>query len=168
MSVFNQVSALCLNILRYLFDSTMTRLRRLDCIHSYLAICHVFFHQIWKSIWGSPNIKRDLVYAWRSEVKVTQLCPTPCNSMDYSSPGSSVHGIFQARTLEWVVVPFSRGSFQPRDQSYVSHTASRFFTVWATRETQEHELVAYPFSRGSFPPRNWTRISCIAGRFFTN
>ena len=42
-------------------------------------------------------------------VKVTQLCPTLCNPMDYSLPGSSVHGIFQERILEWVAIPFSKG-----------------------------------------------------------
>ena len=47
---------------------------------------------------------------------VTQLCPTLCNPMDGSPPGSSVHGILQARILEWVAIPFSRGSSQPRDQ----------------------------------------------------
>ena len=52
----------------------------------------------------------------------------------YSPPGSSVHGIFQARILEWVAIPFSRGSSQPRDRTQVSHIAGRFFTVWATRE----------------------------------
>ena len=55
-----------------------------------------------------------------SEVKVTQSCPTLVlfDSMDYT-----VHGILQARILEWVAFPFSRGSFQPRDQTQVSHTA---------------------------------------------
>ena len=46
----------------------------------------------------------------------------------------SVHGIFQARVLEWVAISFSRGSSQPRDQTRVSRTAGRCFTVWATRE----------------------------------
>ena len=58
MSAFNQESELCLSILRYLFVNTMIRIRMVDSIHSYLAIWHVFFNQIWKSIWGSPNIKR--------------------------------------------------------------------------------------------------------------
>ena len=49
-----------------------------------------------------------------------QLCWTPCNSMNCSPPGSSVHGILQARILEWVVIPFSRGSSRPRDQTRVS------------------------------------------------
>ena len=56
--------------------------------------------------------------------------------MDCSPPGSSVHGILQARILGWVVIPFSRGSSWPRDQAQVSHTAGRFFTVWATSEAQ--------------------------------
>ena len=48
-----------------------------------------------------------------------------------------VHGILQARILEWVVIPFPRGSSQPRDQTQVSHVAGRFFTSWATREAQQ-------------------------------
>ena len=48
-----------------------------------------------------------------------------------------VHGILQARRLEWVAFPFSRGSSQPRDWTQVSRIAGRFFTSWATRETQE-------------------------------
>ena len=54
--------------------------------------------------------------------------------MDCSPPGSSVHEIFQARVLEWVVMPSSRGSSQPRDRTLVSCIAGRFFTVWVTRE----------------------------------
>ena len=48
-----------------------------------------------------------------------------------------VHGILQARRLEWVAFPFSRGSSQPRDWTQVSRIAGRFFTSWATREAQE-------------------------------
>ena len=66
--------------------------------------------------------------------------------MDYT-----VHGILQARILEWVAFPFSRRSSQPRDQTQVFHIAGRFFICWATRETQEYwSGVAYPFSRGIF------------------
>ena len=53
-----------------------------------------------------------------------------------SPPGSSVHEIPQARILEWVAIPFSRGSSPPRDQTWVSRIAGRFFTIWATRETK--------------------------------
>ena len=52
-----------------------------------------------------------------------QLCLTFFNSMDCNPPGSSVHGILQARILEWVAMPFSRGSSQPRDQTHVSYVS---------------------------------------------
>ena len=67
-------------------------------------------------------------------VLVPLLCPTPCDSVCCSPPGSSVHGIFQARILEWFAIFFSRGSSLPRDQTQVSCTTSRFFTDWATKE----------------------------------
>ena len=63
------------------------------------------------------------------ESEVAQSCPTLCDPMDYSLPGSSVHGIFQARVLEWVAVSFSRRSSQPRDRTQVSRTAGRRFTI---------------------------------------
>ena len=64
---------------------------------------------------------------------VAQLCPTLCDPVDCSLPGSSVHGILQARILEWIVIPFSKGSSWPRDWTWVPCIAGRFFTVWATR-----------------------------------
>ena len=68
------------------------------------------------------------------KVLVAQSCPTRWNPMDYSPPGSSVHGILQARILEWVAIPFSKGSSWPKDQTQVSCIAGRFFTMWATRD----------------------------------
>ena len=62
-------------------------------------------------------------------VLVGQSYPTLCNPMDCSPPGSSVHGIFQARILEWIAISFSRGSSQPRDQTRVSRSAGRLFTI---------------------------------------
>ena len=70
-------------------------------------------------------------------VLVTQLCPSLCNPVDCSLPGTSVHGILQTRILEWVAISFSRGPSRPRDQPWVSCIASRFFTICATRETQK-------------------------------
>ena len=58
---------------------------------------------------------------------VTQLYLLLCDPMDCSPPGSSVHEILQAKILEWVAVPSSRGSSQPRDRT--SHIAGRFFTL---------------------------------------
>ena len=57
------------------------------------------------------------------------LVQTLCNRMDCILPGSSVHGIFQARILGWAAMPFSRGSSQPRDRTWVSNFAGRFFTI---------------------------------------
>ena len=56
-------------------------------------------------------------------------CPTLCNPIDCNLEGFSVHGILQARILEWVAIPFSRGSSQPRDRTLDSCIASRFFTI---------------------------------------
>ena len=68
------------------------------------------------------------------EVKWKSLSCEWLFAMDYTLPGSSVHGILQARILKWVAIPFSRETSQPRDQTQISHTAGRFFTVWTTRK----------------------------------
>ena len=67
-------------------------------------------------------------------VLVAQSCLTLCDPMDCSPPGSSVHGILQARILEWVAIPFSMVSSRRRDRTQVSLIAGRFFTIWDTRE----------------------------------
>ena len=82
------------------------------------------------------NLQWSLQLLW--VYLVAQLCPTLCNPMDYSPPDSSVHGIFKARILEWVAMPSSRESFQPRDGIQVSRIAGGFFTIWATRKNQEY------------------------------
>ena len=64
-------------------------------------------------------------------VCVSQSCPTLCDPMDCSPPHSSIQGILQARILEWVAIPFSKGSSQPRDRTRVSCIAGGFFTAWA-------------------------------------
>ena len=70
---------------------------------------------------------------WAMPCRATQD-RTLCDPKDCSLPGSSIHGISQARKLEWVAASFSRGSSQPRDQSQVSRVAGRRFTTWAIRE----------------------------------
>ena len=74
---------------------------------------------------------------------VAQLCSTLCNPMDCSLQGSSVHGLFQARVLEWVAISFSRGSSQARDRTQITHIAGRHFTIWATREAPQYTPRAY-------------------------
>ena len=83
-----------------------------------------FLFLIWK------NLK-----SWETNCcLVPKLCPTLCDHMDCSPPGSSVHGILQARILEWVVSSFSRGSSRPRDLTQVSHIVGRRFNLWTTRK----------------------------------
>ena len=65
---------------------------------------------------------------------VTQSCPILCKPMDYSPPGSCFYEILQVRILQWVTIPFSRGSSQPRDQTQVAYIADGVFTIWATSE----------------------------------
>ena len=73
------------------------------------------------------------LFEWVSEV--FQSCPTLCNPVDCSPRGSSIHGILQARILEWVAISFSRESSRPREWTQVSRIAGRCFNLWATRET---------------------------------
>ena len=74
------------------------------------------------------------LFPLKVKVLVSQLCPTLGDPMDCSLPGSSVHGILQARIQEWVAIPFSRGSSQCRNWTQFSCIVSRFLTIWATRE----------------------------------
>ena len=74
---------------------------------------------------------------------VTQSCPTLCNTMDCSLPGFSVHGIPQARILEWVATPFSRGSSQFRDQTLVSCTAGDSLSSESSRKPHSFIFQAF-------------------------
>ena len=94
------------------------------------CLIHSLFQQL---------IRRKSTHKWS---EVAQWCPTLCDPMDCSLPGSSIHGIFQARVLEWVAISFSRGSSWPRDWTQVSRIAGRRFTIWATREVPHN----YPHS----------------------
>ena len=67
------------------------------------------------------TVKKDVFFIMK--VLVIQTCPTLCGPMDCSLLGSSVHGIFQIRILEWVAISFSRGPSQPRYQTYISYVS---------------------------------------------
>ena len=95
-------------------------------------------------VWPNSN---TLLYT--RKVKVTQLCSTLCDPMDYT-----VHGILQARILEWVAFSFSKGSSQPRDWIRVSCIAGRFFNVYAIREAPK----PYPMRMGYGICRNQCNI----------
>ena len=89
----------------------------------------VYIQKKWKLL-----IQKDTCLPWSevkwSELQVAKLCPALWPHALYSL------GILQARILEWVAFPFSRGSSQPRDRTQASHIAGRFFTSWATREAE--------------------------------
>ena len=94
-----------------------------DFIYLYIAVF------IFLDIFISYNIRELYICAC---AKSLQSCLTLCDPTDCSPPGSSVHGLLQARILEWVAIPFSSRSFPFRDQTWLSCTADRFFTIWAT------------------------------------
>ena len=99
----------------YLFDF---------CLGAWILNC------TWVLKWHL-HVKQNCVYCCFS---VTKPCPTHCDPMDCSPPGSPVHGILQARILEWVAMLSSRESYQPRNWTQVSRIAGEFFTIWAIRE----------------------------------
>ena len=113
---------------------------------------------------------------WTSEV--AQSCPALWDPMDYSLPGSSIHGIFQASVLEWVAISFSRGSSAPRDRTQVSRITGRHFTIWATRKALSSQ---WKFRKRAFQAQEeasakalrleadfciWRKRENIAGKFF--
>ena len=113
------------------FPAGLLQTTALHTSHFTLLTCS---NKMLGKLW-SINLRLSLTSS--VSVSLSQLCLTLCNPMDCSSSGSSVHGILQARILQWVASSFSRGSSQPRDQIQISHTEGRFFTVWATREIIE-------------------------------
>ena len=99
-----------------------------------------------------------------SESEVAQSCPTLCDPVDCSPPGSSAHGILQARVLEWVAISFSRGSSRPRDQTQVSHIAGRRFNLWATRD----RVTIFIVEMNEFTKHltaNWWQSTCSVHAF---
>ena len=95
-------------------------------VYFCLQLCQIFF-----KYFGGCN--------YESECEVAQSCPTLSDPIDYSLPGTSIHGVFQAKILEWVAIFFSRRSFRPRDWTQVSHIVGRCFTVWATTSSRGME-----------------------------
>ena len=97
-------------------------------------------------------IARQILNHWKVKVLVAQSCPTLYYPIYYSPSCSSVHGVLQARLLEWVAISFSRASSQPRVWTQVSCIAGRFFTIWATRQGPCQKTPWSQFTPG-FTPR---------------
>ena len=101
----------------------------------------------YKLNWGLKTYKRELDEKCKAIsshdytcvcAKSAQSCPTLCVPIDCSLLGSSVHGILQAKMLEWVAILFSRGSSPSRDWILVSCIAGKLLTIWTTKEVQGH------------------------------
>jgi len=114
-------------------------------------ICSDIFSK-WLECYKSQNLN----YTNLCVGLVAQSCLILWDCMDCSPPAPPFMGILQARILEWVAMPSSRGSSQPRDQTQVSHIAGRFFTVWATREAfvsmllSIHPTPSFPYCAHKF------------------
>ena len=100
------------------------------------------------TIWFSNSVTKQVRSPppLESESEVAQSCPTLCNPMDCSLPGSSIHGIFQARVLERVAISFFKGSSRPRDLTLVFCIAGRCFTIWARREASTQAILVFQFN----------------------
>ena len=105
--------------------------KRLHTVWSIYIKCLKWQNYEMKEIIGCQE--STLVQGRKVKVLVTQLCPALCDPMDCSQPGSSVHGILQARVLEWVAIPSPR-IFLTREWTCVSCIEGKFFTIWAIRE----------------------------------
>ena len=96
------------------------------CLYNGISLSH---KKEWdNTICSNVNEPRHYHTKWSNSDKYHMI------SYDCSPPGSSVCGILQAKVLEWVAIPFSRGSFWPRDRIWYSWIVDRFFTIWATKE----------------------------------
>ena len=114
------------------------------------------------SLWGRTESDTTDWSDLAAAVLVAQSSPTLYDPMDCSLPGPSIHGILQARIVDLVAIPFSRGSSQPRDWTWVSWLAGRFFTVWATREAkasfESKSCKFLPCSKNHFATSEWERV----------
>ena len=122
--------------------------QRDSVIYTHASI-FIFFLQVdIKYFWHLSLKKKKISFFHWIDVKwseVTHSCPNICNSMDCSLPGSSNHGIFQARLLEWVAISFSRGIFltQGLNPGLLHYRQTRLFTLWATRKSPKLLCVAF-------------------------
>ena len=106
------------------------------CMYIYVCVCVCVYIYIY-------------IYIYVCMLSLFSCVQLFCDAMDCSPPGSSVHGILQARILEWVAMPSSRGSSRPRDPTHISCIPGRFLTTSTTWETLLITSVLYYFLRKS-------------------
>ena len=137
------------------------------CCHPQRQLCFSLSHCPHVTPYNSSPVLPAVLNA---SCMHAQSCLTLCNPMGYSPPGASIHGVFQARILEWVAIPFSRGSSQSRDQTHVSS----IFCIGKHSLPLSHPgsskyLSVFPYSTSIPPPRlGWNVISKEAEKLAAN
>ena len=119
-------------------SGTMSHLRNWNSHNSHVFHIYHFSNIIKILFYISTIIFPERMWKW-----VAQSCPTLCNPMDCRLPGSSIHGISQARVLEWVAISFAWSSSWPRDWTWVSRILGRHFTVNG-QKTLGHDCALNP------------------------
>ena len=124
-------------------------------------------NSVWPPRWQPTRLPHPWAWKW-SQSEVAQSCLTPSDPMDCSLPGSSVHGIFQVRVLEWGAIAFSNNKWYvqnstciPMDSSLLSSSVHGIFQAIVL------EWIAISFSRGSSQPKDRTWVSGIIDRHYT-
>ena len=107
------------------------------CVFRWDWVC-----RLWARAGRQPVLPLTLRTRKGKESEIAQSCPTLCDPMDCSLPGSSVYGIFQAIVLEWIAISFSKESSQPRDRTRVSHIVDRRFTICDLSQKAEKQIVS--------------------------
>ena len=110
-----------------------------------------------------PSLQQPMSSDWlilgmKNESEVAQSSPSLCDPMDCSPPCSSVHGILQARILEWVAISFSRGSSWPRDGTQVSCIVVICFNLWATREAHNRHYYVFILQSQVLADTHWLSL----------
>ena len=134
---------------------------------NYSDLCVLF--------WGTKTSLYFLLCVSIQLLSRVRLFETPMDcAWDFpgKTPVSSVHGVLQSRTLEWVAISSSRGSSQPRDRTQVSYIAGRLFTTWAIREAQKSSKMLFCVSldgeTGSYPKAALDFLPGLASPPFPN
>ena len=125
-----------LNIIQEPVNKSYQKLSWPDLNTNLLRFCNICLNNkigwMQRANFGSMVWKSN----WSRSLTSLRLSETP-GTVAYQAPQGTVHGVFQARVLEWVAISFSMGSSQPRDQTWVSRIAGRRFTIWATSEVHK-------------------------------
>ena len=100
-----------------------------------------------------------------SESEVAQSCPTLCDPVDCTLPGSSIHGILQAVIPEWVAISFSRGSSRPRNQTWVSRIGGRRFNLWVKLEGNPKTIQRLNLRCINEREENYSSLLCKGSRW---